>query len=93
MSFLIVNNETNYPYKKPGDYSFKSYETESRAQAMCTRLNKRMCPPWRVMSYQAWTDEFNPMVTKKNLLSGKEFQCRKYEPACTDPSTETYHSM
>ena len=93
MSFLIVNNETDYPYKERGSINFKTYETESRAKAMCTRLNKRMCPPWRVMDYQAWTDQHNPMVEKKNLLSGKPFMGRKYEPACTDPSTETYHCM
>ncbi len=32
-------------------------------------------------------------VTKRNLLSGKEFQQPINTPASCDPSTETYHCM
>jgi hypothetical protein len=101
MSFLVINSRTNYPYKERSSINFKSYTTEGRAKAMATRLSKKdikingelQSPYWYVMSYSAWTERYNPMVTKKNLMTGQDIQVRKYEPLCTDPSSETYWSM
>ena len=93
MSYYLIDKETDYPYRKPGSISFASYR-KANAMAVCTRFNKT---PHRaryyVMLAAEWTEKFNPMVERKNLMSGKPVMVRKYEPLCTDPSSETYWSM
>lgn len=43
---------------------------------------------------QSTFNEMDVMVTRKNLISGQEFQIRNSDAGgCCDPSTETYWSM
>lgn len=80
------------------------YKTPGAANAA---LNKMIADPkhlaWRGLDYGlvelaiAEKSEFHSKIekqeTKRNLLSGKEFQQPVNTPLCCDPSSETYWSM
>lgn len=96
--FVIYHKETTR-ILRPKWYH-KGYETEAAAKAALTRYAKKQPAIPRFIredyaiadSYTFYKD-IEKKVTKKNLISGNEFETGINTPACTDPSTETYWSM
>ena len=90
MSYVIVNNETDYLYT-PTPYQPKHYKTERGAKTMCSKLNKDEVK-WRVMSFGDFENLPQPMVERMNLMTGKKFFEPKNTPPYMSPSSETYWS-
>ena len=95
MSFVIYHIETTKILRKR--WYDKPYKTEAAAKAGLTRFLDK--DPSLKRSDYAIADSLNfhkhieKKVIKNNLISGKPFEIAVNEPACTDPSTETYWSM
>ena len=93
MSYIIVNNE-QWQYKKRGHISSAHYATKAAANASLHHLTKRQPNEgWHVVEYTTWR-EAHPvkMVTRKNLMSGIEYQEAEDTPLCSSPASETYWS-
>lgn len=71
------------------------YRTERGARIAATKLMQQdITQPRIVMTHKEFTDEFDPIVTVRNMLASHPVQLRKSEVGgCCDPSTELYHCM
>jgi len=93
MGYVIVNKVTRIAhrgYPRNGD---GCYKTEAAAKAAITRHGLELVPDYVVMEESAYRAQV-PMVARKNLMTGKEFQIALDQVGtCIDPSTERYWSM
>lgn len=96
MSFVIYNIETTRILRKR--FYSKPYETEAAAKTGLTRALKKdktlKREDFAIADSVNFHKHIEKMVTRRNLISGKEFQIATNEAGgCCDPSTETYWSM
>lgn len=92
--FLIYNKDTTRILRD--HWYHKGYETESAAKAALTRFVKRdnlNRDEYAISDAITFFKNIEKKVTKINLMSKKPFEIGVNEPACVDPSTETYWSM
>lgn len=73
--------------------SRSSYKTERAAKASVTRLCNKASFFEGELKVVAAANYTAPMVTKVNLITGKEYQEDVNTPNCCSPSSETYWSM
>ena len=73
------------------------YATRGAAKAGLTRAAKAdstlIKADYDVAEYSMFSNFIEKMVTKKNLLSGKEYEERENTPISCSPASETYWSM
>lgn len=100
MSYLIFHVESTFILR--GKDGRETYRTEAAAKAALTRairLQKEHRDQRITQATHAVSEvgEFHrnieKQVTRRNLMSGKEFSKPINTPACCDPSSETYWSM
>jgi hypothetical protein len=92
--FIIYNKATTL-ILRPNSFH-PGYKTTGAANAALTKAVKEKKiarEDFDIAEKQTFFFTIEKQETKKNLLSGKEFQIGVNAPACVDPSTETYHSM
>lgn len=88
------------------EYSFKVYKKDGRTSSgerfyveQIYKLEEDLVPVLvdklnRVVFKDEYRIEVNPLyVTKKNLMTGEEYQERYDTPYCCSPSSETFWSM
>lgn len=90
MSFIIYEIETTRLYG--GSLMHKRYESERSAKMVMTKagLDKSK---WAIADTKTFHQKIEKQVTRKNLMSGKDFTQPINTPLCCDPSSETYWSM
>ena len=95
MSYVIMNVGTEQLYRKPRHYGAASYPTRHGARIACSKLNKSFGPgQWVVMSLCDFTEQFDPYVDVKSLMTGATVKIRRSEKGgCCDPSQERYWTM
>ena len=99
MSYLIYNLDTTriHSVNKPGHlYGKTTYETEGAAKAGLTRevtKGRIAREEFAIAETSYYKDNIEKMVTRINLMSGKEFEESVNAPNCTSPASETYWSM
>lgn len=109
MSFVIYNKDTTeiYSYVRHNPWKrVESYKTMAAAKAALTRLHKKWLADNDVLvsndgpmfeygiADRAWFHDFiEKQVTKRNIMTGAEFQERVNTPYYCSPSSETYWSM
>lgn len=73
----------------------KTFATESAAKAYLTRMVNTGADrsKYAISDLATFRMAIEKQVTKKNLMSGKEFVIPINTPICCDPSSETYWSM
>jgi hypothetical protein len=76
-----------------GPNKARSYKTRGAAQATRTRLCRKVGWSAGELSIVDTKDYKPRMVTRKNLMSGVEFQEDVNTPLCCSPSSETFWSM
>lgn len=92
-SFIIYHKETTVIVF---ERQFGSYATETAAKAGRTRMAKKgkiNAADYEVAEKSYFHDNIEKTVTKKNLMSGKEFTQPVNTPPYCDPSMESYWSM
>ena len=92
MSYYIIVKATGL-IKSDGPNSTRAYKTAGAAKATVTRLVKK--EGWSAEELEI-TDlaSYKPrMVTRKNLMSGKEFQEDVNTPYFCSPASESFWSM
>ena len=92
MSYYVIVKATGL-IATDGPNRTRSYKTFGSARATRTRLCNKS--GWSVSELSIVdTKHYQPrMVTRKNLMSGQEFQEDVNTPLCCSPSSETYWSM
>jgi len=92
MSYYIIVRATGL-IATDGPNKARSYKTFASAQATRTRLCRKA--GWSAGDLSiVHTQYYTPrMVTRKNLMSGAEFQEDVNTPYFCSPSSETYWSM
>ena len=68
-----------------------TWATESAAKAARTR-SKLDPEVWLIADIETFRNEIEKTETRRNFLSGKEFEVGVNSPYSTCPSSETYHS-
>ncbi len=95
MSYVIYDKSTTVLVGTSLDP--KIFRTERGAKGYLTRLvNRGFCfkrENYAITDMVTFHTQIETWVTKKNLLSGKEFRQPLNTPICCDPSSETYWSM
>ena len=93
--YVILDNETDRPYKKPGHFTEMRYDTMQGAKCAATRLNKKAGKSqflwYDVNDYLIYRGPVK-MVERTNLMSGKTYMEAEDTPNCCSPSSETYWS-
>ena len=100
--YVIYNKETTR--LAGGSMYPKRFETMRGAKGYLTRISNRDPMDKGIVAiggrdaYAIATEEtfytrIEKKVTKKNMMSGKEFTQPVNTPLCCDPSSETYWSM
>jgi len=92
MSYYIIIRATGL-IATDGPNKARSYKTFSAAQATRTRLCRKA--GWTAGDLSiVHTQYYTPkMVTRKNLMSGIEYQEDVNTPLCCSPASETFWSM
>lgn len=93
MAYVLVNKNTHVRHANM-PRGGGVYKTQAAAQAALTRNKQgRMAlgDDWMVMSLEAYNQQV-PMITVKNLMSGKEVQIRADTPWHCRPDSESYWS-
>jgi hypothetical protein len=92
MSFYIVSKGTGL-IVTDGPNKTRAYKTWGSAKATVTRLINKA--GWSASQLQIIArDSYKPrMVTRKNLMTGAEFQEDVNTPNCCSPASETFWSM
>jgi hypothetical protein len=70
--------------------ALKSHKDKKRTVVRYKQKNPAV---YAVMSFDEWTEKFNPMVERKNMMSGKTYMERLYTESYMSPSCESYWSM
>lgn len=87
--FVLINsmNQVYMHY-----YANKVYESEKGAKTACTKLNKKQnTNDWRVIAESEIPAP--KMVTRRNMMSGLEYEEAENTPAFLSPACESYWSM
>ena len=73
----------------------KTYDTEGGAKRGIAAKNRRpfACDKYAYASVEDYKNKVVKMVTKRNLLSGEEYQEASNTPSYCSPSSEAYWSM
>jgi len=92
MSYYIIIRATGL-IATDGPNKARSYKTFSAAQATRTRLCRKA--GWTAGDLSiVHTQYYTPkMITRKNLMSGIEYQEDVNTPLCCSPASETFWSM
>ena len=90
MNFVVVNMSTRCAVKHPRTRR-ETYSTEAAARAAKTRMEKTLRTPLEVMTRDAYHAQV-PMITVKNLISGKDVQIPADTPWGCRPDSESYYS-
>jgi hypothetical protein len=95
MSYVIYHIDTTILFYAKGKRWYNNrYASEPAAKAALTReLKAGRMKNLAIADVLTFHNTIEKKVTKRNLMGGGEFECAVNEPACTDPSTETYWSM
>jgi len=88
--YIIYEKSTTRLYG--GSLMPNRYSTERGAKICMTRKGKNP-ELWAVADEGDFHSKIEKQVTKKNLISGKEFTQPVNTPLCCDPSSETYWNM
>lgn len=95
MAYVIYHKESTLILRKR--WYQKPYETIGAAKAGLTRACRKdpklVREEYDIADTKTFHEKIEKFVERKNLLSREPIQVRVNEPACTDPSTETYWSM
>ena len=78
------------------DYSKPYYRSMRSAKIALTKAVNRgevKREDYAVCDYDVFQNTIEKFVTRKNLLSGKEYQERVNTPSYCSPASEAYHSM
>ena len=100
MSYVIYNKETTKtllaPARSVGCY-IESYATESAAKAALTRLDKKgklgkdlVKSDFAIAEIGDFLRNIERKVTRRNALTGEEFEERMNANYATSPASETY---
>jgi hypothetical protein len=85
------------PNGHPHTLYAKTYKTRHHAAATCSKFNVNAGnangPQYAVASIDDYNNNVVVMVTRKHLLTGKEFQEPSNTPGFCSPSSEAYWSM
>jgi hypothetical protein len=98
-TFVLFDTSTQKLHRKRGHYSDVSYDSYNVAKAQATRLNNKVGtklpqPVFVAMSFDEYRREHPvKMVTRRNLMSGLEFQEAEDTPGFCSPASEAYWSM
>ena len=92
MSYYIIVRATGL-IATDGPNKARSYKTRSAAQATRTRLCRKAGWTAGELSIVDVKDYKPRMVTRKNLMSGIEYQEDVNTPLCCSPASETFWSM
>lgn len=97
MAYFIVDLNTGKEYKEYHWSSGKVYDSERGAKVACTRMNNKG-GNWSVMECGEWNVfkglKFpTKMVTRKNMMTGKDYVEAEDTPTFMSPSSESYWSM
>lgn len=65
----------------------------TRAKNQGTKIRGTLASECDVMDESTFYTKYDRFVTRKNLMTGKEYQESVYTPDYMSPSTETYWSM
>ena len=99
MSYVIYEKSSTYIFYADHKRWYNcSYATMAAAKAAFTRSVKhgkiKNAAEYAIADKAEFHATIEKKVVKKNLMSGKDMEPMGVnEPACTDPSTETYWSM
>ena len=99
MTFVIYHKETTeiYSYVRHNPWKrVESYKTMAAAKAAMTRLSKQgeiNDREWTICDKVMFHELVEKQVTKRNLMTGEEFQEQVNTPYYCSPSSETYWSM
>jgi hypothetical protein len=105
MSYVVYNRHTTEYLRVYSNtrraWKDAIYSTSGAAEAALTRAERDAVrrgkefdrTNYAIAEKSYFHDNIEKQVTKKNLLTGKEFTQPINTPAHCDPSTETYHSM
>lgn len=97
--YIIYNKETTrMVHNLPGSrYQMfeKGFSTERAAKSFLTRMVNKGADRnlFAIADKATFHATIEKQVTKRNIMSGKDFTQPINTPACCDPSTETYWSM
>jgi hypothetical protein len=95
-NYVVFEIDTTLYAGRKGKYDFPIFDTVAAAKSHITRLIKSGKYTRDQITF-APRDHFQRQlekrVTKRNLLSGKEFTQPINTPLACDPSSETYWSM
>lgn len=92
MSYYIIIRATGL-IATDGPNKTRSYKTRGAAQATRTRLCRKAGWTAGELSIVDVKDYKPRMVTRKNLMSGIEYQEDVNTPLCCSPASETFWSM
>jgi len=92
MSYYIIARATGL-IVTDGPNRTRAYNTRGAAQATRTRLCRKAGWTAGELSIVDVKDYKPRMVTRKNLMSGTEYQEDVNTPLCCSPASETYWSM
>ena len=92
MSYYIIIRATGL-IATDGPNKTRSYKTRGAAQATRTRLSRKAGWTAGELSIVDVKDYKPRMVTRKNLMSGIEYQEDVNTPLCCSPASETFWSM
>jgi len=103
MSYVIYHKETTLILKAPSKSWgcwVESYKTERAAKAALTRLDNKgklhdgaTKDDYAIADSRDFAENIEKMVTRTNLMSGKEYQEPINTPNSCSPASETYWSM
>jgi hypothetical protein len=89
--FVIYNKETTRYLNSNKKYGSKAAATRALNKAVAeNNINK---DDYAISEYIDFVNNIEKMVTRKNLLSGKEFQEPVNTPPYMSPACESYYSM
>ena len=92
MSYYIIVRATGL-IATDGPNRTRSYKTRAAAQATRTRLCRKAGWTAGELSIVDTKDYQPRMVTRKNLMSGTEYQEDVNTPLCCSPASETFWSI
>lgn len=92
MSYYIIVKATGL-IMSDGPNRTRAYRTESAAKATITRLIKKAGWTGDEFAITPVRDYQPRMVTRRNLMSGKEYQEDVNTPNFCSPASESYWSM
>jgi hypothetical protein len=92
MGYVVYNTIST---KIIGSKHRKIYKTHAAAQAHLTRMTKMGYSIFQhgIAEEKFYQEKIAKTVTKRNLMTGQEYQESVNTPLCCSPASETYWSM